>query len=269
MRSLRAILRLIRWENALISAVGVFIGAWWVGGHLTSRATLLVAGAAIALAALANSYNDLADVEIDRISHPERPLPTGALSVFGARAVIIAAIVVAMALTALTSTSLAVLSLIVIVVMIVYSHRLKRAGLPGNVTVAVLASMPFLYGGWSAGRPLAALPLMTLAIPLHLAREIAKDMEDVAGDRGVRRTVPVTSGPRVARNILFASLGAFLGALVAFARTRPLFALAVIPAVVLALIAAYRAAQGRRGAPLYFKFAMLGAMASLLVIRDH
>ena len=269
MPSPSAILRLIRWQNTLIAAAGVFIGAWWVGGDPLSRGPILVALAAIALAALANSYNDLVDVEIDRIAHPDRPLPSGAMSVRFARGISTVAIALALVFTAMTGTSLALVTIAVILAMILYSRRLKRAGFLGNATVAVLASMPFLYGGWSVGRPGASLLLMMLAVPLHLAREIAKDMDDIAGDAGLRRTIPVVWGHRGARNALLGSYGAFLGVLFAFASTRPLFAIAVIPAVALATYAAFRAAQGARGAPRFFKLAMLCAMAALFVIRQQ
>lgn len=269
MRSASALLRLIRWENALISAVGVLVGAWWAGGSLQEARTAWAAGAAICLAALANAFNDLCDVEIDRTAHPERPLPSGDLSASTARGVVVIAGVLAVLFSYLAIPEMAAASIAVIGLMLLYSRILKRRGLIGNITVAVLASLPFLYGGWTAGRPLASLSLVALAIPLHLAREIAKDIEDAAGDAGMRRTLPVAAGAGVTRGVLMLSLGAFLGALFLFARPRPLFALAVLPAVLLAAYATLRAVQGRRGAPFIFKSAMLCAMASLLVVREH
>ena len=269
MRSASALLRLVRWENALISAAGVLIGAWWVGGSAFASRPLWAAAAAICLAALANAFNDVCDIDIDRVAHPERPLPSGELSTSTARAAVAVAAVLAVVFSYLALPAMAAASVAVIGVMLLYSRLLKRRGLLGNVTVAVLASLPFLYGGWSAGRPLASLSLVALAVPLHLAREIAKDIEDAAGDAGVRRTLPVASGSGVTRGVLMLSLGAFLGALFLFARSRPLFALAVLPAVLLAGYATLRAVQGRRGAPLIFKSAMLCAMASLLVVREH
>ena len=269
MHWLSAVLRLIRWENALIAGVGVVVGAWWVGGDITSRATLLTAGAAVALAAVANSYNDLGDIEIDRIAHPERPLPSGALSERSAQRIFLLSAVLAVALSTAASKDIGLASVCVIAVMTYYSLAGKRAGLVGNLIVAALASLPFVYGGWSVGRPLEALPLFALAVPLHLARDVAKDIEDVAGDSATRRTIPVAWGARAARNVLLGAFGAFLGMLISFARTRPAFAVAVIPAVALATYAAFQAAQGKRGAPRVFKYAMLCAMGALLVVRDQ
>ena len=269
MPSPSALLRLIRWENALISAAGILVGAWWVGGSPVARQTLWAAAAAVCLAALANAFNDLCDIEIDRIAHPTRPLPSGELSVRAARAVVVVAGLVGLLCSYFVFPEMAAASVGVIGLMLLYSRVLKQRGLVGNFTVAILASLPFLYGGWSAGRPLASLSLVALAVPLHLAREIAKDIEDAAGDAGVRRTLPVSAGSEVTRGMLMLSLGAFLGGLTLFARGRPLFVLAVLPAVVLAVYATLRAMQGRRGAPLIFKSAMLCAMASLLIVREH
>jgi 4-hydroxybenzoate polyprenyltransferase len=151
--------------------------------------------------------------------------------------------------------------------MLAYTPLLKPRGLPGNVAVSVLASLPFLYGGWSVGRPGPTLALVALAVPLHLAREIAKDLDDAPGDAGARRTLPVAAGPRAARAALLLALLAFLGVLGPFVAVRPRLALLVLPAVGLALLGAWRALRGRRGAPALLKASMLCAMASLLAAR--
>ena len=83
--------------------------------------------------------------------------------------------------------------------MLAYSQIKSRWGVLGNATVAVLGSMPFLYGAWAAGKPEAGIVLVGIAAPLHLAREIAKDIDDIDGDRGRRRTLPIVGGVHLAR----------------------------------------------------------------------
>jgi 4-hydroxybenzoate polyprenyltransferase len=78
-RALSAALRLVRWANALTAAAGVVVGAWW-GGWGDASLVACAGLAAIGLTAAANGWNDLADVEIDRIAPPYLPLVTGALS---------------------------------------------------------------------------------------------------------------------------------------------------------------------------------------------
>ena len=263
MRSTRAILSLVRWRNALIAALGVLLGAWWAGGAPFTREPLLAAVAAIALAAFANAFNDWCDVDIDRVAHPGRPLPAGALRPSQALGVTVIAAVAATVLATVVSPALGAVTILVLVVMREYSLRLKRRGF-GNAVVAVLASLPFLYGAWSVGEPAAALPLLALGIPLHFAREVAKDLEDAPADAAARRTLPVTLGAGRARGVFVAALLVFLAVLIPFALTRPLFALLVLPAVALCAAAARRVLAGRHGSPMLLKSAMLWAMVALV-----
>src|SRR3954464_3551952 len=77
LRAGAAVADLVRWPNALIAAAGVFTGAWYAAGDVTAPATAWLARAAVALTAVANAADDVADREIDRVAHPERPLPSG------------------------------------------------------------------------------------------------------------------------------------------------------------------------------------------------
>lgn len=269
MRSLSALFRLIRWENALIAAAGVLLGAWWVGGPALGTRTLCAALAAIALTAVANSHNDIVDVEIDRVAHPGRPLPSGALSMAAAQRTVWIAAALALALATAARIELGALTLVVIALMLIYSRRIKPLGMPGNVIVAVLASLPFLHGGWSTGRPRESLVLVALAIPLHLAREIAKDMDDAVADAPTRRTLPVTAGQAITRSMLLATMASFMFVLGTFVDRHPEFALAILPAVLFSGIATWRSWSGKQGGPLLFKTAMVAAMVSLVIVREQ
>src|SRR5687768_6319060 len=110
MRSISALLALIRWENALLSALGVLLGAWWANGSVLATSTLVAAAAAIALTAVANAENDYQDLAIDRSAHPDRPLPSGALRPSQARAVVVAAAAVAVMSSMMIDVGLGVLT---------------------------------------------------------------------------------------------------------------------------------------------------------------
>jgi geranylgeranylglycerol-phosphate geranylgeranyltransferase len=257
----------VRWPNALIAAGGVVLGAWWAGGDPTSTRVVTAALAALALAAFANAYNDVQDVAIDRVAHPRRPLPSGRLRPAQALAVARGAAVASVLLATATHPALGVMSVVVLVAMQQYSLRVKRTGVAGNVLVALVASLPFLYGGWSIGRPWVTWPLVALAMPLHLAREIAKDIDDLAGDAMSRRTLPAVLGLRAARAAFAAALVLFFVALAVFARHHALHRPLLLAAVLLTLASAWCALAGRRGGPLLLKSAMVCAMASLLGAR--
>ncbi|MGH7721132.1 MAG: UbiA family prenyltransferase, partial [Gemmatimonadaceae bacterium] len=197
-------------------------------------------------------------------AHPARPLPAGTLAAGAARAVAWGAALAGVALASAARVELGVLSVLVVALMYAYSPTLKRLGLAGNVTVAVLASLPFVYGAWAAGNAGAGLPLLAVAAPLHLAREIAKDLDDAAADRGLRRTVPAAYGQRAARGAILAALALWMVALLPLAGARPRFALFMLPAIVAALVAARVSLGERRGAPALLKGAMLLSMLALV-----
>jgi geranylgeranylglycerol-phosphate geranylgeranyltransferase len=254
----------VRWRNALLSAIGVWVGAWWVGSW-RSWDVFLAALTAATLTAVANTWNDIADADIDRLAHPERPLPSGALSAATAQRTARIAMVASVLSSAAVSVALALLTLLVLLLMYLYSPWIKRLGLPGNVLVAVLASLPFLYGAWAAGDARAGVYLVAIAAPLHLAREIAKDIDDEPADRGRRRTLPVAHGISVARIMVAGSLVLFAVALVPIAVAHVRFALAMMPALIVAALAALASLRGRRGAPALFKAAMLLSMLALVI----
>lgn len=267
----RALVELARWPNVLISCAGVVLGAWWAGAD--TRATTAVLGAAAAaagLTAVANAFNDYRDRAIDVVAHPDRPLPSGRATPADALAVATAGGAIALVGSASVSAGMAVATAAIAGTMIVYSVHLKRRGLVGNATAALLASLPFVYGAWSAGAPRGAALLYALAVPLHFARELAKDLDDAAADgTASRRTLPNAIGPVATRVALVVVLAIFAAAsLLAFSsrgsRGAPLF---LTPALACCAAGATRAWRGRAGAPRLLKAAMLFAMAGAVAAR--
>ncbi len=272
-RAVSAAFALARWANALTAAAGVVVGAWWASSALAARAgpVALAALAAIALTVAANAWNDLADIEIDRIAHPARPLPSGTLSPAIADSMAMGAATTAVVGASAVSAVLGVCTVVVLLLMRLYSPWIKRAGLPGNVVVAVLASLPFLYGSYAVGAWARGLPLVLIAIPLHLARELAKDLDDREADRATRRTLPVIAGAGLARAAILVALLAATAALAfgvaPLVRSPWLLLAALVPTIVSLALATARAMRGRPGSPAFFKLAMACAMAALLVAR--
>lgn len=264
-----ALVRLARVHNGLLAAAGVAIGAWWggAGGHDGGRVSQ-AAAAAIALATYANTFNDWCDIEIDRVAHPRRPLPAGALAPRSALILAGAAAAMAVVAAALLSMAFALVTIGLLAVMTLYSTHLKRMGLVGNLCVAVLASAPFVYGAWAVGAPLAGLPLFALAAPLHFARELAKDLDDVSGDRLRRATLPLTHGAGQTRAIFAGAILIFLLVLAALVVHRPLLGILVVPALCLCVLATRRIVGGEPGGPRLLKAAMVLAIVPFLVIRS-
>ena len=242
--------------NGFLAAAGVFVGARGAG-VAWSLAVLAAAVAAMCLSVVANAFNDYDDRAIDAIIHPGRPLPSGTLTPATALRIVAIAAVGGVVLSAFARPTLGVVSIGVIGVMLAYGRIKAHSGLAANATVAVLGSMPFLYGAWAAGEPRAGAVLVGIAAPLHFAREIAKDVDDIDGDRGRRRTLPITAGVGVARVIEAAATLVFIVAWIVFLDARWI----AFPAVLLAMAAAYW------GMPAIYKAAMAVAMIAYYVSR--
>jgi geranylgeranylglycerol-phosphate geranylgeranyltransferase len=87
----------------------------------------------------------------------------------------------------------AVILIVAVALLLAYEFRFKQVGFAGNLVVAFLTGMVFLYGGAAAGNPVILLPFAVMAFLATLSREVIKDMEDIAGDVG-RRTLPQRHG---------------------------------------------------------------------------
>ena len=262
-----ALVAIARWRNALIAAVGVYVGAWWAMRDVSRSTTLAAALSAIALTGYANAFNDLADIAIDRKAHPERALPSGRLT---ARTVqVYSALLGAagIAFAFLARPSLGLLSVAVVALMTLYSTTLARLPLVGNVVVAALASLPFFYGAVTVNAARDGLVLLGVAVPLHLARELAKSLDDAHADAPYRRTAPLAFGRGPVFALIAVSVALFAWRLLLLASPQPRLRMLIIPAIALCVIAMRRALAGRTGAPLLFKSAMLAAMAALVVAR--
>ncbi len=189
---------LVRGRNLLIAAAGVAVGGTLAMGRVAlPRELLLAMLSAAALGAAGNVANDLWDVEADRVNKPHRPLPSGAVPSGVAVAVGGVAGGLGLVLAWLAGWTVMWIAFPALVVMLAYSPVLKTRPLVGNLAVAVLGSLPLVYGAGAVGDWHAGMVPFWLAALLHLAREIVKDIEDVPGDLAAgRRTIPIAWGER-------------------------------------------------------------------------
>lgn len=199
---MRGHLGLLRPVNCLIAALGVGIGAAVAVG----LRGLEQIGFRVGMAALAgfsftgagNALNDYFDRGVDTINHPSRPIPSG--SVTPPAALRLAAILFAVSL--LFGVLAGWLAFIIVAVnllfMVSYELRFKRQGWGGNLVIGWLVASLFLFGGVAAYSD-STVPLQRvawlglLAFLATLGREVAKDIEDLAGDVD-RRTLPMVLG---------------------------------------------------------------------------
>jgi len=158
---------------------------------------LLAALAAALVAGGANSLNDACDAEIDRRNRPERPVPSGRISPEGARNWGFYLMLAGVLCGFTVNIPAGIVATGVSGLMILYDYRLKRELLWGNLAVALSTGLALYYGALAAGHPAAGIVPGLFAFLINLAREIIKDVEDVAGDRSAGAgTLPIRYGSR-------------------------------------------------------------------------
>jgi geranylgeranylglycerol-phosphate geranylgeranyltransferase len=276
MADARGLLELTRPGNALAAGLLTFVGAFVAGGVLGTGlagafawvaavvATVLAVGAGMAI-------NDYFDREIDRMNRPDRPIPSGVVSPREALAFSGLLFGVAVAL-AVTLPALAVgIAVVNLLALVAYTEFFK--GLPGlgNALVGYLTGSTFLFGGAAVGGRLeSVLVLFALASLATFAREVVKDVEDVAGDReeGLR-TLPIVVGSRPA---LWVGVAAMLVAVAAsvvpfLGEFGVAYLVAVLPADVALLYATRQSFSDPAGAQRMLKRGMFVAAAAFVVGR--
>ena len=177
-----ALFRIIRPGNVLITFLSVLTAAWLVSDALFTSLLLRAALAASCVTAAANIINDIFDLDIDRVNRPGRVLPSGRLSLPAARLFYKILNMIALALV-IDRPPLFLIIAGSQLVLYVYSRSFKKMMLIGNVLVAFMGGLAFVYGALAAGDARAGLFPALFAALFHFSRELIKDLQDVEGDR--------------------------------------------------------------------------------------
>ena len=214
---------LFRFGNSLTGLIGVIFGSLLAldqipTGDLASI-TILHGLSVWAFMCSWNALNDILDVEIDKLNQPNRPLPSGDISLNNAK--ILTAILMCFSLFCLVyagyiSSSIedgfenwapSILIWLLAIFLLTnyesssnYSLKLKDRGLPGNFAISLSVGMVILFGAAGVFEPTEprVLSLFFIGVLCNLAREIVKDIEDMEGDEG-RNTLAMRIGVEKAR----------------------------------------------------------------------
>lgn len=236
-----------------MAAIAVVIGVRLAGPWPDLGTTLAAALAAWLVTAFGNVLNDVLDARVDALAHPERPIPAGLIAIADARR--FAGLLLAVGLLeAWLAGGIPVLLFAIVNagVLALYELRLKRRPLIGNVTVGVLVASTLAFGGLANGAtPSDVVWLMMAMMALtNTAREILKDIEDMAGDVG-RRTWPMVVGVGAASWTATVALGLAVGLAAVLALDAPRWSGLLLWASALAFVVAsglgcWQAARGQR-----------------------
>jgi len=196
---LNAYIALTRPVNCVITFFVVIVSAIICFSELNSEYIVILAAVSAALTAAAgNIINDIYDVEADKINHPERPIAKGMISIKNAWIAYLLLTVVAILTSVFINRVATVIIVLTSILLYLYSIRIKKIPLLGNVTIAYLTGLAFVYGGVAVGNVNDAFIPAIFAFMITLIRELLKDVEAIEGVKKVGLTTfPLKFGTKI------------------------------------------------------------------------
>jgi geranylgeranylglycerol-phosphate geranylgeranyltransferase len=213
---MNAYLEIIRPGNAVMAVIAVILMG--IIGQNYDPPLILGTIAVFLATAGGNVINDYFDHKIDAINKPNRPIPSGRISLKNAYIyasllfgiAIIFSILTGYLLDNYIPTLIVVLSSLL---MFYYAKTLKKIALIGNISISFLTGLCFIFAGIIIGLNTSSIgglntsSLGIIHISIYLgffaalmtmARELTKDMEDVKGDNlEGAETFPITYGNKI------------------------------------------------------------------------
>lgn len=198
------IIRISRPLNLLIVFFTVLVAGFICSKSNEINFNIVLAGiSASFIAAAGYIINDYFDVKIDKVNRPGRPLASGRISIRSAVILYFVVSIMGLVLALIINTVVFTIAAVSEVLLFVYSFKLKSIALLGNLSIAVLTGLTFIYGGATVNNISFSIIPALFALLINFIREIVKDMEDVEGDikNGIK-TFPYRFGFSVAKNFI-------------------------------------------------------------------
>lgn len=213
-----ASIELMRPKNLILAAATVPLGAYFAleGSDVSFPylTVLLHTMAVLFFTGAGNAMNDIKDADIDATAHPQRPLPSGRLSLEYAQRFTITLWALSLlchiggllsfeGVSAYIIAPTATIYVFAAVLMVTYDHGLstKNKGLSGNIVISLLVGAVILYGSAAVGGLGVSLVWWIFGVVFctNLAREMVKDCMDMEADEGTRHTLPMRYGKEKVR----------------------------------------------------------------------
>ena len=197
-------IEILRPGNALMGAIAIILVA--IIDKTISIPIILAMIAVFFETAAGNVINDYFDYKIDLINKPERPIPSGRISLKNGRNyayfLFLAGTICGFLISYLTNNWIPfAIVLIADIVLYLYAYKLKSTPLIGNLTVGFMTGFGFVFGGFTLNNPdiiLTSIYLGFFAFVMTTAREIVKDIEDIEGDKiEGAKTLPILIGEKI------------------------------------------------------------------------
>ena len=268
-----AYVQLIRPLNAVMSAIGVYLG------YALSTQTILFNGA-IAYAMLAvmcisgagQVINDFFDYEIDKKKKSTRALASGKISRTNGFIFSMTLFVLGILLASFLNDAAFWMAVFFSALLFLYSASMSGIKFVGNALVALSVGFTFIFGASVNAITPLVLMIAFSAFLANWAREIMKDVEDKHADAGVKLTLPLLLSPArtsfiILTLLFFTILSGYLPTI--FGKANAFYSILVSGANVVFILAGKKIlANHAKEAQSMMKKAMLVALvaaASLLV----
>jgi 4-hydroxybenzoate polyprenyltransferase len=176
------------------------------------RILIILAGTlmAIVLNAASNSINQIYDITNDQINKPNRPIPSGRLSIPEARRITWVFYIISWICAALVGVECLIIVLVASFFTYIYSApplRTKRNGFLANITIAIPRGVLLKVAGWSTAKSILVSEepwVIGLVFGVFLlGASTTKDFADMKGDKADGSiTLPIRYGVRNAARMI-------------------------------------------------------------------
>lgn len=201
---------ILRPGNAMMGAIAIILIA--IIDRSLNLPIILAMLAVFFETAAGNVINDYFDYQIDLINKPERPIPSGRISLKNGRnygyLLFLLGTICGFLISYLTNNWIPfIIVLIADVVLYLYAYTLKATPLIGNLAVGFMTGFGFVFGGYTLNNPTiisTSIFLGFFAFVMTTARELVKDIEDMEGDKSEgARTLPILYGAKITSVLAF------------------------------------------------------------------
>jgi len=233
----------------------------------------LLSSSTILIAAAGYIINDYYDIKIDYVNKPHKVVVGKLVK----RRIVLASHVIlnffGIAIGFYLSIWVGIINFLAGFLLWIYSNKLKRQPLIGNVVIAILTGLAILVVAVYFQRNVSLLlNYSVFAFSINLVREVIKDMEDLRGDmRFGSKTLPIIWGLRKTKYFLYGLIGIFVFILFILSHQLDnlilnVFFIVLIVPIVYLIYLLYRADSQRRFHQLstYCKFLMLAGISSMV-----
>jgi geranylgeranylglycerol-phosphate geranylgeranyltransferase len=222
-RNIKPFSDLIRIKTSMMAGIGFILGLWiaYKSKYLSINTEFVLQSflgflGGFILSGAMNTFNDIKDLEIDRIIKPNRPLPRSAVTVRNAKLFAFLLTSIAIVITIILFSEILVYLLLIIFLGFLYSYGFQKIPVLKNFLVAFLISTPLLLSAWIIERENVfsnklIMNLFSLAVISFMLFEWLKDLIDLEGDsRNGKITIPVIIGSKSSAILIFSGFSIIL-----------------------------------------------------------